>query len=370
MQPDRITPLIPLLKNSVFDLLILNPGPGMLYLTGLHFHLMERPTLLLVDQSGKTAMILPALEESKVQAQLPGLVCYTYGDNPAAWQGAINDAFQHFCPKANAIGVESARLRHLELSYILGALPSAIIQSADTLLSALRIRKDAAEVALIRQAVAIAEGAFLKTITSIQPGMTERAIASELTINMLRLGSDAELPFPPIVAAGPNSADPHAVPSERPIQAGDLIVIDWGAAYQGYFSDLTRTLAVGKLDPELYTIYEAGLNANEAGRSAAKPGIPAGDVDRAGRKIIAAAGYGQFFTHRMGHGLGMEAHEEPYIYGENEQLLIPGNVFTVEPGIYLPGKGGARIEDNMLITESGAESISTLARELITIPCP
>lgn len=368
MNQPRITSLISRLQASEFDLLALNPGPGLYHATGLQFHLMERPTLFVAERGGKTAMIVPELEQGKVKGQLPGITCYTYGDNPATWQEAIRDAFQNFSPKAKVIGVESARMRHLELSYIQGAAPSAVIQSADPLLSALRIHKDAVEVSLMRQAVHIAEDAFQKTLAAIQPGMTERVLASELTVQMLRLSSDPELPFPPIVAAGPNSADPHAVPSDRLIQAGDLIVIDWGASYKGYFSDLTRTIAIGTLDEELYTVYAAVLQANLSAQMAARPRILAGDVDRAGRAIIESAGYGSHFTHRIGHGLGMEAHEEPYIFAENSHPLETGNVFTIEPGIYLPGKGGVRIEDDMLITETGAESLSTLVRELITVP--
>ncbi len=174
-----------------------------------------------------------------------------------------------------------------------------------------------------------------------------------------RAGS--EIPGNPMVAAGPNGANPHASVSNRPLQAGDLLVIDFGAALRGLLCRHHPHLCRRRAAAELARIHQVTLEANAAGRAAARPGIPAGDVDRAARAVIEAAGYGPYFTHRTGHGLGSEPHEEPYIYAENPLLLEPGMVFTVEPGIYLPGQAGARVEDDVVITATGAESLSTHA---------
>ncbi len=198
--------------------------------------------------------------------------------------------------------------------------------------------------------------------------MTERDLAAELVLQLLRHGSEPTLPFAPLVAAGPNGANPHATPTERPITPGDLVIVDWGAAYQGYFSDLTRTLAVGEVAPELEHIATVVAEANAAGRRAVQPGSPAGAVDAAARHVIENAGYGPYFIHRTGHGLGMEVHEPPYLYGGNERPLVPGMTFTVEPGIYLPNRGGVRIEDDVVVTEDGGESLSTLPRTLWRLP--
>jgi Xaa-Pro dipeptidase len=146
-----------------------------------------------------------------------------------------------------------------------------------------------------------------------------------------------------------------------------VIVIDWGARYQNYASDITRCVAVGVLSPEVENIANIVIQANAAGRAACKPGVSAGSIDDAARRVIEKAGYGPHFNHRVGHGLGMEAHESPYMFAENDYLLIPGNVFTVEPGIYISGTGGVRIEDDMLITADGAESLTTLPRELFRV---
>jgi Xaa-Pro dipeptidase len=151
------------------------------------------------------------------------------------------------------------------------------------------------------------------------------------------------------------------------LKAGDLLVVDWGATFEGYISDLTRTLAVGKVDPEYRKIHDIVQAANAAGRAAGKPGVACAEVDRAARAVIESAGYGRYFTHRTGHGIGMEGHEDPYMRGDNLQLLEPGMAYTVEPGIYLPGRNGVRIEDNMMVTEAGVESLSDMPRELMTV---
>jgi Xaa-Pro dipeptidase len=194
--------------------------------------------------------------------------------------------------------------------------------------------------------------------------MSEQELSSELVLQLLRHGCQSELPFAPIVSGGPNGANPHANPGERPLQAGDLLVVDWGAAWGGYVSDLTRTFAVGQVDAEFEKIHKIVQEANAAGRAAGKPGAPCAVVDRAARGVIEAAGYGQSFTHRTGHGLGMEGHEDPYMRGDNQQLLAVGMTYTVEPGIYLPGRNGVRIEDDMAVTENGAESLSDMPRQM------
>jgi Xaa-Pro dipeptidase len=198
-------------------------------------------------------------------------------------------------------------------------------------------------------------------------GITEKAIAAELVSQLLRHGSDPELPFAPIVSGGPNAANPHASPSDRKLQSGDLLVVDWGAGYEGYISDLTRTFVVGDVEKEYIKIHQIVQEANAAGRAAGRPGVPCADVDKAARDVIERAGYGEYFTHRTGHGIGMEGHEEPYMRGDNMQLLEPGMAYTVEPGIYLPGVGGVRIEDDVVVSEEGCETLTTLPRELMSL---
>lgn len=217
----------------------------------------------------------------------------------------------------------------------------------------------------MRTAVTIAQTGLTAAIPLMKIGMTELELSAEIGLQIGRAGS--EIPGNPMVASGPNGANPHATVSNRPLQAGDLLVIDFGAVYKGYFADITRTFAVGEPPAEWARIHQLAMEANAAGRAAAKPGVPAGAVDRAARAVIESAGYGPYFTHRTGHGLGTEPHEEPYIYAENALLLEPGMVFTVEPGIYLPNQAGTRVEDDVVITASGSESLSTMPRELIVV---
>jgi Xaa-Pro dipeptidase len=217
----------------------------------------------------------------------------------------------------------------------------------------------------MRKAAEIAQAALEATKPVIKVGVTEREIASELVSQLLRHGSDPALPFFPIVSGGPeNSANPHATPTERALQAGDLLVIDYGANYADYYSDITRTFAIGELSEEQQRIYELVKQANAAGRAKVAPGVTAGEVDAAARAVIAEVGYGEYFFHRTGHGLGMEGHEPPYIRGDNQLVLQAGMTFTVEPGIYITGLGGVRIEDDVAVSEDGCDTLTTLPREL------
>jgi Xaa-Pro dipeptidase len=244
------------------------------------------------------------------------------------------------------------------------AAPKAVFIPAQDSVSSLRMYKDESELSAMRKAVDIAQKALTATLPHVKIGLTERELASELTLQLLNAGCDPEIPFAPIVSSGPNSANPHAVPSDRKLAPGDLLVIDWGASSQGYFSDITRTFAIGNLDPECARIGAIVLEANTAGRESAHPGIPAETVDQAARTVIESAGYGKYFTHRTGHGLGMEGHEDPYIRAGNLLNLEPGMTFTIEPGIYLPGRNGVRIEDDVAITPTGSECLTSLPREV------
>lgn len=353
------------MQTTGLHALALNPGQSLTYLTGLHFHLSERPVLALFAPHTPPVLVMPELEAAKARHLPFAAQVFTYGEDPATWQAV----FQQACLAADLhsgrrVGYEPRAMRMLEYELLAAAAPGCTFQAAASVVADLRVRKDASEIEYMRKAVQIAQEALEATLPAIKIGASEREIASELTLQVLRRGSDPTLPFAPIVAAGPNSANPHATPTERRLQEGDLLVIDWGAAYNGYFSDLTRTFAVGKVDPEMERIAAIVLEANTAGRRAAGPAVLASSIDHAARQVIEQSGYGKYFTHRTGHGLGMESHEEPYIRADNHQPLAPGMTFTVEPGIYLPDRNGVRIEDNVVITESGAESLSDLPRQL------
>lgn len=367
MTQQRLDKLTASLTKGKLDAVILNPGPTLKYLTGINFHLMERPVVLFVTPNQKPVLVLPELELPKVDLFPFKIKHFAYSENPDSWDDVFRQAAQSLNLDGKRIGVESRQLRLMEFRHVKAGAPEADYPDATDVLAELRLRKDEDEVKKMRRAVTIAQSALEATLPQIKIGMTEKEIAGELVIQLLKHGSESEMPFAPIVCAGPNSANPHASPSDRKIQAGDLLVVDWGASYEGYISDLTRTFAVGEADDECKQIYELVKQANAAGRNAAKPGAPCAEVDKAARDVIEKGGYGKYFTHRTGHGIGMESHEAPYMRGDNMMILEKGMTFTVEPGIYLTGRNGVRIEDNLVITENSAESLSDMPRELRVI---
>ena len=364
MTQSRFDQLNASLRNSGLDAVILNPGPTLTHLTSLHFHLMERPVVLLFAKDQTPAIVLPELELQKVASLPYELQIFSYSENPSEWGNVFRKATQALGLEGKRIGVEPRQLRLLEFRYVKDGAPEADYPDASDVLSGMRLRKDKSEVDAMRRAVKIAQDALEASIPSIKIGMTEKELSSELVGQLLKHGSEPEMPFAPIVSSGPNGANPHASPSDRRLQVGDLLVVDWGAAYDGYISDLTRTFAVGDVQDEYKKIHKIVQEANAAGRAAGKPGVACAAVDKAARDVIEQAGYGVYFTHRTGHGIGMEGHEEPYMHGDNMQLLEPGMAFTVEPGIYLPNRNGVRIEDNVVITETGADVLSDMPREI------
>jgi Xaa-Pro dipeptidase len=351
--------------QRALDGLALLPGPNLFYLTGLSFHLSERPIVAFFLPERRAAMVVPQLEASRVAANGLDLEPFPYTDEegPARAFGAACDALRL---AGRSLGAEALRMRLAEIELLEQAAPGVRLAPADDVLSELRIRKDEQELALMRRAAQITERALAAVLSQVRPGLTEREVASLLLVEQLRAGADA-LAFDPIVVAGPNAASPHATPSDRPIGRGETITLDFGAAVGGYAADITRTVVIGALAPELARVYMTVRAANAAGCAAARPGASAAEIDQAARGVIDAAGYGARFIHRTGHGLGLETHEPPYIVAGSTRLLEPGMVFTVEPGIYLPGLGGVRIEDDMVVTADGSESLTAFPRELLAL---
>lgn len=230
----------------------------------------------------------------------------------------------------------------------------------------MRSLKDEYEIAAIRKAQGITDAAFREILDFIKPGKTEKEIAAYLEYCMRRLGADG-LAFETIAAGGPNSAKPHAVPGDRPLQQGDFFTMDYGALWDGYCSDMTRTVAVGHVTEEMDTVYHTVLQAQLAGIAAARAGVSGAAVDGAARTVIENAGYGAFFGHSFGHGVGVEIHESPNASPANAQPLPAGAVISAEPGIYLPGKLGVRIEDVVILSETGCEDITLAPKELMIL---
>lgn len=344
------------------DAVAVVPSANLFYLTGVEMHLSERVTLLLVTHN-EAHLIVPALEVPRVQARarIP-LQLHAWSD--AEWvQAGWASLKKNVALDGKNIAVDFYAVRALELTQLQEIAHGAKISNAAPLFDALRMTKDATEVDAMRRAVRVLETSMDALLSQVRAGKTEKELAARWQWLMFEHGADG-IPDAPIVASGPNSAQPHTTSTARELQNGDLLILDGWCTVDGYFGDITRTFAIGNVSDELKTIYALTLQANEAGRAASKPGVQCQEVDRAAREVIAGAGFGEYFVHRTGHGLGLEVHEAPNIVQGDARVLAPGNTFTIEPGIYLSGKGGVRIEDDVIVTQDGGESLMIYPREL------
>lgn len=263
------------------------------------------------------------------------------------------------------VGFESGRVSADELGRWKDSLPCELV-AAQGLLDGLRAAKDEEELARMRQAQRITDEAFREILNFIRPGLTEQEVAARLVYELLRRGG-RRVSFDPIVAAGANGSMPHAVPGETVIQLGMFVTMDFGCVYEGYCSDMTRTVAVGQPTDEMERVYHTVLEAQRAGIAAARAGVTGSEVDRAARQAIQQAGYGSFFSHSFGHSLGLEIHESPNASPSEQTVFPAGAVISAEPGIYLPGHFGVRIEDVLVLREGGCEDITQAPKNLIVL---
>jgi len=267
--------------------------------------------------------------------------------------------------RVRAVGVEKDSLT-LALFELYDQATAVELVPTSGIVENLRLIKDSSEIKMVKEAVGIADAAFHHILTYIRPGVTELDVSNELEFFMRKQGA-ASSSFDIIVASGHRSALPHGVASAKVIESGELVTLDFGALLNGYVSDITRTVAVGEISDELRKIYDTVLRAQIAGVEGLRPGITGIEADALTRDIIKDAGYGDYFGHSTGHGIGLEVHEGPGLSFRSETKLEPGMIVTVEPGIYVPQVGGCRIEDDVLITESGREILTSSPKELITL---
>lgn len=272
---------------------------------------------------------------------------------------------KNLIPDGLKLGFEGEHLSVTQYNNMIDLFSKTDFVCTKGILEDLQAVKDESELNAIRTAVEITDAAYEKIIPKIKEGITEKEIANEL-IMFYRQEADGEA-YPPIVAGGPNSALPHAVPSDRKFKKGDFIVIDAAAKYDGYHADMTRTPVLGEATDKHREIYSIVKDAQETAVSAAKSGASCKELDAIPRNIIDKHGYGEYFNHGTGHGLGLEIHTQPRLSKLSDQYLAVNNVVTVEPGIYLPGWGGVRIEDDIIIEENGCEVLNTTTRELVVL---
>lgn len=348
-------------RDQSLDALAIVPGANFSRIFNKEFHQNERPLVVFIPAEGPPAAIVPNLELGSFSAiQFDGEI-YDWRD-----QTGYQAAFDNLLSKQsfNRIGVEGQVMRVFVHHAIKRALPDAELVDAQVPIAALRLCKTDEEIASMRRAIAISETALTETIDQLRVGMTETQIESTLVQRLLANGA-SEMAFPPIVAAADNSAKPHASAREDyAIKAGDALLFDFGARYNGVCADITRTFFVQHCDERKQAIYETVLKANLAGIAASKPGATAHEIDDAATVVLETSAYDDRIRHKTGHGLGRDIHEDPYIMRGNQQPLETGMVFTVEPGLYQAGDFGVRIEDDVLITDTGAESLTTFSKQL------
>jgi Xaa-Pro aminopeptidase len=262
------------------------------------------------------------------------------------------------------VGLEEFTITWAEQREFASAFSAVELVPAGTIVEDLRRVKDAGEVDRIRAACAIASDAFEALLTRLGDGITEREFALALEFAMRERGASGNS-FDPIIASGPNGAKPHAYPTDRVIERNELVVCDFGCIVDGYCSDMTRTVSVGDPGPEARRVWDVVRDSQWAGREAVRAGADCAAVDRACRDVIDAAGWGESFVHGTGHGVGLEIHEEPRVAASARDTLEPGSVVTVEPGVYLPGVGGVRIEDTVVVTPDGADPLTAFPKHLV-----
>lgn len=348
--------------TNVSVVLVTSP-PNVFYLTGFDCNPHERFMALCLQANGDSTLFVPSLEKEAAQRSgFAHIVTVSDTEDPMdKLRGVVGDG------PFTSFAIEKQHLTVARYEQFLTVFGDAKSVAAEDLLQEMRVRKDAAELAIMKQAAEIADRAVETGIRAIELGKTESELVTVIESKMKELGADGPS-FTTIVLSGPNSALPHGTPGNRTIQAGDFVLFDLGALYKGYCSDITRTVIVGEPSDEQVAIYETVLAANLAGIAVTKPGLPAQVVDRAARETITQLGYGEYFTHRVGHGLGIEIHEFPSVHGENNVPLVPGMTFTIEPGVYVPSIGGVRIEDDVVVTEHGVEVLTSYPKELQIIP--
>jgi Xaa-Pro dipeptidase len=344
------------LQDSGVGAVIATSPATQYYFTGVWFHSGERVSALIIQPNHEPVWVVHEMFSKEVE---PACVEKRF------WKDGMN-AYQLIAellsPKATVAVDGEWHARHL--LYLLQERPDAPTPIlADDFIGYLRARKDEVETKYLERASQMADEVVERIRQHLTVGNSERDVVAALKRYWQEVGSDG-MSFAPIVASGPNGAAPHHEPDDSPIQSGTTVVVDTGGLYRHYCSDITRTFVVGEPTEEIRKVYETVLRAQCVGIDTAKPGVTLGEVDDAVRQVIVDAGYGEYFTHRTGHGVGLDVHESPYVVSGNDMKLEVGMVMSIEPGIYLPGKFGVRIEDLVIIEENGARSLNLAPKQL------
>jgi Xaa-Pro dipeptidase len=362
MNNRRIEKLATWMKEQNIDICFLTSTESVFYLSGFYSDPHERLLGLAVFQNEEPFLICPSMEKESARNSGWTLDIIGYSDTDNPWQ-FIKKAAEKRLKKPAKIAIEKEHLNVERYEEILNLYGDVTIVSAEEIIRKLRMIKDEQELASIRKACSLADYAIEAGCAEIQEGKTEMEILAAIEYELKKKGV-SDMSFATMVLAGANGASPHGTPGLTKVQKGDLVLFDLGVVVDHYCSDITRTVAYGDINEKQKEIYDTVLEAQLAAIHATKPGIACSEIDLTARNIIAQAGYGDYFTHRLGHGLGIGVHEYPSVTETNPLILHKGMVFTIEPGIYVPTVAGVRIEDDVVVTENGVEVLTKFPKEL------
>jgi Xaa-Pro aminopeptidase len=366
---DRLDKAAAAAAAAGIDALLLTPGADLRYLTGYDALPLERLTCLVLPATGPATLVVPRLEHPAAVASPAGrlgidIVGWGETEDPYTLVARLLHEALSTMPDSLAVG---NRMWAEQVLRFRAVMPGADLSLAGGVLRTLRMRKSPAEVEALRAAAEAIDRVHARMGEWLRVGRTEREVGRDIADAIVAEGHKS-VNFV-IVGSGPNGASPHHDTGDRVIEDGDPVVVDIGGSTdEGYCSDNTRMYAVGTPPAEFLAYYEVLLAAQVAACAAVRPGVTPESVDAAARDLITEAGYGDYFVHRTGHGIGLEEHEEPYIVAGNTEPLEAGACFSIEPGIYLPGQHGARIEDIVVATETGVERLNTISRKLVVLP--
>ncbi len=353
------------LKVKNVDMTFITSKENILYLTGFDCDPHERMLALVVFQSETPLLIVPKLDESDAQQSAWNHDILGIDDTDDTWK-MIQTAVYQRRQRIASIAIETEHLIYDRVTGLNGAFANPSFVRVEEKIQALRAAKSQQELVIIREAARIADYAIEIGAQELAEGKTEMEVLAALEYQLKKEGI-TKMSFETMVLTGTNAASPHGVPGNTKIQKGDLVLFDLGVVVDGYCSDISRTLAFGAVNEKQKDIYQTVLNAQVAACEAVKPGITCAALDKIARDVIVDAGYGQYFTHRLGHGIGISIHEFPYLTSISDTIITPGMTFTIEPGIYVPGIAGVRIEDDIFVTETGAEILTKHTKELIIL---
>ncbi|MGE7666084.1 M24 family metallopeptidase [Ureibacillus composti] len=352
------------LQEQNIDAAFVTTPDNVFYFSGFKSNPHERLLGVMVFKEAEPFLICPKMEVPDAISAGWNYEAVGHLDTDNAWEVLAN-AIKSRGVDLSSIAIEKSHLTVERLEALQQFYPQANFVRLDHKINDLRVIKDQAELEKMREAAHLADFAIEVGCKEIAEGKTEMEILTAIENAIRQKGYS--MSFETMVLSGPKAASPHGTPGDRKIQKGDFILFDLGVIYEGYCSDITRTVAFGEPTNEQIAIYQAVRNANENAIAAVKPGIRAMDLDKIARDTIADAGYGEYFTHRLGHGLGISVHEFPSVTGKNEMVLLPGMVFTIEPGVYNTEIAGVRIEDDVVVTADGVEVLTKFTKELIIL---